>query len=279
MANVPYMISGDGNITLILFGEQYFINVEDSQHARVMDALRDNATEDELLTLVDKTTAIKDYTSESGLIEIKDGCVLYDGEEVHNSLTERILTFMGEGLPVEPLLNFMEKMMQNPSFGARRELFDFLEHKNLPLTEDGDFLAYKAVKHDYSDKWSGSYDNSIGTVAQMKRFSVDDDRNHSCSAGLHAGTLEYVQSYGCFHDSPESDKVIIVKISPENVVSVPTDCNCQKLRTCEYTVVRDYEGVMEYNLYTDDGEEWRWEEEEDDYADIDGYMWNELNGL
>tara|TARA_R110002020_G_scaffold192266_1_gene392406 strand:- start:60 stop:890 length:831 start_codon:yes stop_codon:yes gene_type:complete len=276
MANVPYMISGDGNITLILFGEQYFINVEDSQHARVMDALRDNATEDELLTLVDKTTAIKDYTSESGLIEIKDGCVIYDGEEVHNSLTERILTFMGEGLPVEPLLNFMEKMMQNPSFGARRELFDFLEHKNLPLTEDGDFLAYKAVKHDYSDKWSGSYDNSIGTVAQMKRFSVDDDRNHSCSAGLHAGTLEYVQSYGCFHDSPESDKVIIVKISPENVVSVPTDCNCQKLRTCEYTVVRDYEGVMEYNLYTDDGEEWRWEEEDDDayYAHDPDPQWN-----
>ena len=275
MANVPYMISGDGNITLILFGEQYFINVEDSQHARVMDALRDNATEDELLTVVDKTTAIKDYTSKSGLIEIKDGCVLYDGEEVHNSLTERILTFMGEGLPVEPLLNFMEKMMQNPSFGARRELFDFLEHKNLPLTEDGDFLAYKAVKHDYSDKWSGSYDNSIGTVAQMKRFSVDDDRNHSCSAGLHAGTLEYVQSYGCFHDSPESDKVIIVKISPENVVSVPTDCNCQKLRTCEYTVVRDYEGVMEYNLYTDDGEEWRWEEEDDvDYAYDPDPQWN-----
>jgi hypothetical protein len=275
MANVPYMISGDGNITLILFGEQYFINVEDSQHARVMDALRDNATEDELLTVVDKTTAIKDYTSESGLIEIKDGCVLYDGEEVHNSLTERILTFMGEGLPVEPLLNFMEKMMQNPSFAARRELFDFLEHKNLPLTEDGDFLAYKAVKHDYSDKWSGSYDNSIGTVAQMKRFSVDDDRNHSCSAGLHAGTLEYVQSYGCFHDSPESDKVIIVKISPENVVSVPTDCDCQKLRTCEYTVVRDYEGVMEYNLYTDDGEEWRWEEEDDvDYAYNPDPQWN-----
>ena len=45
MANVPYMISGDGNITLILFGEQYFINVEDSQHATIMDALRNNATE------------------------------------------------------------------------------------------------------------------------------------------------------------------------------------------------------------------------------------------
>ena len=120
MANVPYMISGDGNITLILFGEQYFINVEDSQHATIMDALRNNATEDELLTLIDKAVAIQDYTSESGLIEVKDGCVLYDGEEVHNSLTERILTFMGEGLPVEPLLNFMEKMMQNPSFAARR---------------------------------------------------------------------------------------------------------------------------------------------------------------
>jgi hypothetical protein len=107
----------------------------------------------------------------------------------------------------------------------------------------------------------------------MKRFAVDDDRNHGCSAGLHAGTLEYVQSYGSFHDSPESDKVIIVKISPENVVSVPHCSDCQKLRTCEYTVVRDYEGVMEYNLYKDDGEEWRYEEE-DEYAEHGDPSWN-----
>ena len=65
-----------------------------------------------------------------------------------------------------------------------------------------------------------------------------------------------------------------MKISPENVVSVPTDCNCQKLRTCEYAVVRDYEGVMEYNLYTDDGDEWRWEEEEEDYASLGDPQWN-----
>ena len=274
MSNVAYMISGDGNITLILFGEQYFVTVEDSQHARILDALRDSATEDELLSLIDKTVAIRDFTSESGLIEVKDGCVLYDGEEVHNSLTERLLAFMGEELPVKPLINFMEKMMLNPSYAARRELFDFLEHKNLPLTEDGDFLAYKAVKHNYADKWSGSYDNTVGTVAKMKRFAVDDDRNHGCSAGLHAGTLEYVQSYGSFHDSPESDKVIIIKISPENVVSVPHCSDCQKLRTCEYTVVRDYEGVMEYNLYMNDGDEWRYEEEEDEYSDLGDPQWN-----
>ena len=30
---------------------------------------------------------------------------------------------------------------------------------------------------------------------------------------------------------------------------------------------------MEYNLYTDDGEEWRWEEEED-YADMGDPQWN-----
>ena len=260
---VPYMISGDGNITLVLNGEQFFIVKEDSSYDKVRQALSDNASAEELLVLVDKEKEVADYVHSTD-IQIKNGCVFYNGEEVHNTLTDRILTFMKEGLPVKPLVNFLEKLMQNPSYSARQELFDFLEHKHLPVTEDGDFLAYQAVNSTYIDKYTGKFSNAIGAYVEMVRWNVVDDRGHGCASGLHAGTLEYVQSYGSFHDGDGADKCIIVKINPTDVVSVPTDSNCQKLRTCKYLVLRDYEGKMEYNLYTDDGDEW-----DDDYDPYD----------
>ena len=250
---VPYMISGSGNIILVLNGEQFFIVKEDSAYDKVRQALIDNANADELLLLVDKAKEVADYVHSTS-IQINNGCVFYEGEEVHNTLTERILTFMKEGLPVSPLVNFLEKLMQNPSYSARQELFDFLEHQSLPITEDGDFLAYKAVNSKYTDKYTGKIGNAIGLSVEMGRCGVDDDRGHGCSSGLHAGTLEYVQSYGSFYDGHDSDKCIIVKINPTDVVSVPTDSGCQKLRTCKYFVLRDYEGKMEHNLYTDDGD-------------------------
>ena len=253
------MISGNGNITLILNGEQFFIVKEDSSYDKVLQALTNDASADELLLLVDKAKEVADYVHSTS-IQINNGCVFYEGEEVHNTLTDRILTFMKEGLPVKPLVNFLEKLMQNPSYSARQELFDFLEHQSLPVTEDGDFLAYKAVNSNYMDKYTQKVSNSIGSSVEMGRCRVDDDRGHGCSSGLHAGTLEYVQSYGSFYDGDGSDKCIIVKISPTDVVSVPTDSGCQKLRTCKYLVLRDYEGEMEHNLYTDDGDEW-----DDDY--------------
>ena len=258
------MISGNGNITLVLNGEQFFIVKEDSAYDKVLQALANDASADELLMLVDKVKEVSDYVHSTD-IQIKNGCVFYNGEEVHNTLTERIIMFMKEGLPVEPLVNFLSKLMANSSYRARQELFDFLDHKDLPITEDGDFLAYKAVNYKYMDKYTGKVSNTIGSSVKMERHSVDDDRGHGCASGLHAGTLDYVQSYGAFSDENDSDKCIIIKINPSDVVSVPKDSYCQKLRTCCYTVLRDYQGKMENNLYTDEGDEW---EEDYDPEDI-----------
>ena len=96
---VPYMISGNGNITLVLNGEQFFIVKEDSAYDKVRQALADDASADELLLLVDKAKEVADYVHSTD-IQVKNGCVFYDGEEVHNTLTDRILTFMKEGLHV-----------------------------------------------------------------------------------------------------------------------------------------------------------------------------------
>ena len=295
---VAYLISDEGNISIVLKGKQYFVNASDDFHTKVINAISEGKTEDEILDIIDRVSAIEDYLEDSE-VQIIDGAVIYQGEVVHNTLTERILKFMAKGLPVQPLINFLKKLMENPSYSARMELFDFLSHKSLPITEDGDFLAYKAVSSTYMDKYKGTFNNSVGETVEMKRFGVDDDRNHGCSAGLHAGTLEYVQGYGNFYKDEEgnplesSDKCIIVKISPSDVVSVPLDSECQKLRTCQYVVVKDYEGEMQHHLYMDNGNEWSdygpdddydcYDDDEDDDTieglreryDADGhYLWN-----
>ena len=118
----------------------------------------------------------------------------------------------------------------------------------MPLTPDGNFLAYKSVREDFTDWHSGKFDNNVGNTLEMTRNSVCDDANIGCSDGFHAGSLEYARDFG------SSGNLMIVEIDPSDVVSVPTDCNCQKLRTCKYKVVSLFERKLEEPLCDDYGD-------------------------
>jgi hypothetical protein len=72
--------------------------------------LRAGKTEDEILEVLDKASQVADYLEDSE-VQIKDGCVMYHGEAVHNTLTEKIISFMRQELPVQPLINFLKNMM------------------------------------------------------------------------------------------------------------------------------------------------------------------------
>jgi hypothetical protein len=128
----------------------------------------------------------------------------------------------------------------NPSKRSTEELYKFLEHKAMPITPDGCFLAYKGVNDNYTDVHSGRFSNRPGVTNSMPRQKVDDDFRNGCSYGFHVGSLEYATSWG--------SRTVIVKVDPADVVSVPSDCNCQKLRTSKYTVVCDYKGKLGENL-------------------------------
>jgi len=120
--------------------------------------------------------------------------------------------------------------MQNPSKRAVTELYGFLEKNNLPITSDGHFLAYKKVKQDYTDCYTGTMDNSVGKVVEMERNRVDDDQNNTCSTGLHFCSRDYLNHFG-------GERIVIVKINPRDVVSIPTDYNNAKGRACRYEVI------------------------------------------
>lgn len=269
MSVVPFMWV-DGNLTLILKNKAHQVLPDHTNYRLIMDSLQ-SASEDELLDLVDIETAVASFSE--GAVEIKNGKVFYGDEEVHGAISKRILEFMSKGLPFQPLVNFLNNLMENPSMQSQTELYDFLEHENLAITSDGYFLAYKAVRSDFKDKYKGIFDNSVGSVCEMKRSKVDDNRSVGCSEGLHAGALNYVASYGKID---AGDRIVIVKINPKDVVSVPSDSNCEKLRTCRYEVVAEYQGELLKPLYSDDFD---YEEnyDEDDINDYDDNYWDQFD--
>lgn len=253
MSNRSFIVTND-TISVIVNGKSYLVEKKSPHAGAILSALVDDSPDEVLIQVLDLATAVKKYAQ--GNIEIEGDTLKYKGEVVHNCVVTRIQEFMRRGLPFEPLLRFLEKLMANPSRNSREQLYQFLEHKHLPVTTDGDFLAYKGVQSDF---WScragdaklvqgrtndqGQVFNGIGEVLEVARSYVDDNPNNHCSHGLHVGSYEYASTY--------ASNVVIVKCNPADVVSVPTDCSFQKVRTAKYTVLCASAGPLGGELIQD----------------------------
>lgn len=184
-----------------------------------------------------------------GLVTVKDGVVMYQGEATHNAVTSRILAMVEEGLDVDPMIKFLENLMENPSHRSVQQLYGFLEVNDLPITEDGYFLAYKMVDRmndgKLTDHRTHTFDYSVGAEpARMRRNLVDEDPNNTCSSGLHVCAQGYLgQYYG-------GGTTILVKVNPRDVVAVPTDYNNAKMRVCEHATVCEVKPDTRGNIFT-----------------------------
>lgn len=260
MSNIPYILT-DSSLTAILNGTPYTIQNSHENWTAIIDAIKNDASEQEILDLVDTATAVQDWAE--GKVEIINGHVYFNGEVVHGTIVEKILSFIKEGISPTPLIKFLENLMENPSRRSVSELYSFLEHGNMPITPDGYFLGYKSIKPDWTDHYSGKFRNKVGDVLSMPRNAVCDDANLGCSYGFHVGSLEYATNFG-----GGDRKVVIVKVNPANVVSVPHDCDFQKMRTSCYEVVGVYDAPLPNNYYDgyDDSDEDYDADDESDYA-------------
>lgn len=136
--------------------------------------------------------------------------------------------------PAKTLQAFERRCQKNPWTDATRQLLDFLNHVGLPLTPHGTFLGWKSIRNDYTDHHTGKTRNRPGDAPQMKREACDPNRRQACSTGYHIGTLNYAKGF-----RPGASRLVICKVDPSDVTSVPNDCNHEKLRCCKYKVLRE----------------------------------------
>lgn len=233
VTNVIYTYSGD-SATVVIGSDIHTVTSGESTFGNLIEELKKTTHDvEKIKTLVNKKAAIEAYAK--GDVKISGGVVTYKGQEVHDNLTERMISLLDEGFDIGPWVAFFENLMQNPSYRSRNCLFNFLENFQAPFTPDGCFIAFKRVDQDFKDLRTHTMDNSIGAVVKMDRAMVDDDPNNTCSSGLHCAASSYLDSYA----SASYAKTIMLKVNPKDVVAVPRDYNFAKMRVCEYTVLAD----------------------------------------
>ena len=184
------------------------------------------------LDLINVERAVKAFVK--GNVKIEDGELTYKDLAIDSGLTKRILSLMEEGKEFTFLLPFLENLMLNPSRKAVYRLYDFLEANDIEITADGHFIAWKKVRADFLDIYTGKMDNSPGKTLSVPRNQVDED-DRTCSQGLHVCSKSYLGHYGGCH----GNKVVSVKVHPKDVVSIPVDYNNAKMRTSGYLVLED----------------------------------------
>ena len=224
----PFIIQG-GNVTVVIDSKPHTISKTHITYQKVVDAIKAGEW-DTVKNIIDPVKVVLNYGQ--GNVSIQGEQLFWKGKPFAGVLATRMITMLQDGFTIEPMVKFMENLMKNPSKRSVDELYGFLEKNNLPLTPDGHFLAYKKVRRDFLDIHSGTMDNSPGTIVEMERNMVDDNKDQTCSTGLHFCGLSYLDHFG-----GSDSRVVIVKIDPADVVSIPSDYNGAKGRACRYEVI------------------------------------------
>ncbi len=222
----PYIVQGN-NITVVIGNTPHTISKTHITYEKVKEAIKAGDWET-VKDIIDPKKVVLNYGR--GNVSVQGEALFWKGKELHNVMATRMIAMLQDGFSVEPMVNFMENLMNNPSYRSVQELYGFLEKNNLPITSDGYFLAYKRVRDDYTDCHTGTMDNSVGMVVEMARNEVNDDQNQTCSSGLHFCSQSYLKHFG-------GERTVIVKINPRDVVSIPTDYDNSKGRACCYEVI------------------------------------------
>jgi hypothetical protein len=260
-------INSAGNINVFIEDEVFQVNHRHPNYDQFVQAFQDSDAE--TFKRLYHEFEMRFYDTETHDIKEKINfsaeSIEYRGQKITDPVM--IKNIKNYNTQCDAIKHFIDNMFLNPRPESVVQLASFLEHNNFPLTEDGCFLGYKAVKKNYMDIYSGTIDNSIGRTITMPRAKVTFDPKLACSAGLHVGTYSYATGYG------GSDAIIlVVKVNPAHCVSVPNDHNAEKLRCSQYTVLGECTDTLPMNMvYTADGQQLKVESYFADIRDNEEY--------
>lgn len=257
--NPPAFTLTHESVTVIHEGRPFTIQKGTPQFFGLRDAIfREDWAG--VIDCLSTTGALQQYLGMN--FQIRGSDIYMNNQPLPRSIQDRIHRMAATGESPAPLFRFYERLAKNPSMRSVQQLFDFLKHANIPLEEDGRFLAYKAVTEDFKDVHTKTLDYTPGTVHKMERNLVSDDPNTACHYGFHVGALGYAST---FHPSGQ---MVICRVDPENVVCVPYDYSHQKMRVCEFEVVGLYSGTpLANDVHREEvvpDEEGEWNDRDDD---------------
>ena len=234
-------ISLPSALVVAIGGDSYEVKVNHPEYTKIKAQLEsveaiDAETEKALLILINGEVVEKVKEWSDGKLEIKNGVVRWEGKALQGRLANVLIATAQSG-DTEALSRFglfIDKVNQAISYKVTNRLFDFLDANNLRIDDEGDIIGFKVVRSNYTDKHTGTFDNSVGQVVSMPRNQVDDRDEVECSYGLHFCSYDYVKSF-----SSNSDRLVLVKVDPRDFCSVPPDYNYTKARVCRYKVIED----------------------------------------
>lgn len=234
--SVYKMIAVNKTITIVKDGKP---KVADRTH-RNIEAIKKAVLKknyEEAYNLIDARAGVKAFSG--GLVEVFNGTVVFGGRQIEGDLGEKIVQMVSDNRTeaAETLSNFLKNVVENPDPTAADRLFKFVRAKDLIIDEDGYILAWKLVRSNYLDIYTGTMDNSPGQTVKMDRSQCNPNPDETCSRGLHVCSLSYLSSG--FGGGYDGNRVVQVRVHPRDFVAIPRDYNDAKARTCEYVVLRD----------------------------------------
>lgn len=228
-------------------GTSQVISASDRNYGKAIQGISNHVQESSLRVMLDTIQTVAVWSN--GSVVTKGGatfCKTPDGlmVKVPIELSAVLQEFIDNDWPALPFCRFVYRLLQNPSQRSVETFYSYVEKYGLTITDDGMVRGYKAVTSNFLDKHSQTVDNSIGASPLMPRNKVDDDPDASCSTGFHFGSLEYVKNFAWNFGGNCGDRIILIEADPANIVCVPRDCNCGKVRCCTYTVVAEFSGEL-----------------------------------
>jgi len=227
----------DNGVTIFYDGAQYVSPADHPNYRAILDALAEDRWED-IPALIDMRESVRDFLSNDPDFKLENDRIVLHDRPFSEAVTDKVLDMLNVGNDAEPLFRFLRNVRENPSAVAQDELLLFCVANNFMISEDGCILAYKSVNGNYTAIHDGTTLNRVGDAPYMERNAVDDRRERTCSYGYHFASHKYASTWAGKIDGV-SLRLMLLKVNPADVVSIPNDYNNQKGRCNTYEVIAE----------------------------------------
>lgn len=139
---------------------------------------------------------VKKFTEGNFVVKNKQLFLKNSTEVLPSVIAKALIELERAGEDYMPLIRFWRKLSKSSSENSKQQLYSFIVHNKIQITELGDVVLEKGVKQrsggmpdELVDDRTGTIDHSIGSFVSMPREKVEDNPNVTCASGLMCSPL------------------------------------------------------------------------------------------